>query len=78
MEQVKKELTLLLLYLNAWEEKIGPYSSLNSWKGYDFDDLNGLTDEEFISGKKRNKSITFTKEGIEEAKRLLEKYVGNA
>ncbi|GAA0351658.1 hypothetical protein GCM10008932_00950 [Alkalibacterium iburiense] len=74
MENLKRELTLLLLYLNSWEDKVEPYSSLRSWKGYDFDDLNKLQEKELIFGSYKTKSITLSEEGISEAKKLLEKY----
>lgn len=45
-----KELTLLLLYLNSWIEK-EPYGEFHrAWKGYDFDILNLLEDENLIGG----------------------------
>jgi len=73
-----KELTLMLLYLNSWEED-GPYEkSKRAWKGFDFDVLNLLSDEGLIYDGKRSKSITFSEQGIIKAKELLEKYGVNA
>ena len=71
--KVKQELTLMLLYLNSWKEEKYP-SIKRSWKGYDFEDLNNLTDLEFIDGKHSEKSVCFSKKGIEEVKRLLKEY----
>lgn len=69
-----KELTLLLLYLNSWEEKQIGMAYRRSWKGYDFDVLNELSDEGLINGSNRAKSVTFNDEGIEKAKQLITKY----
>ena len=38
-EQIK-DLTLMLLYLNSFDDG----GNQRSWKGYDFDDLNALVD----------------------------------
>ena len=72
-----KELTLLLMYLNRFTEEkdFKTAKDFYAWKGYNFDIINKLDDEDFISqGKYRNKSFYITEKGIEEAKKLLEKY----
>ena len=72
-----KELTLLLMYLNRFTEEkdFKTAKDFYAWKGYNFDIINKLDDEDFISqGKCRNKSVYITEKGIEEAKKLLEKY----
>jgi hypothetical protein len=71
--QAVKELTLMLLYLNSWTEK-EPYEYKRSWKGYDFDVLNELANEELISDSKRTKSVVIYDEGVALAKELLCKY----
>ena len=74
MEEQIKELTLLLLYLNSWIEK-EPYGEFHrAWKGYDFDILNLLEDENLIGGSHKAKSTYLTKEGVEKAKKLMKKY----
>lgn len=74
MEEQIKELTLLLLYLNSWIEK-EPYGEFHrAWKGYDFDILNLLEDENLIGGSHTAKSTYLTKEGVEKAKKLMKKY----
>lgn len=74
MEEQIKELTLLLLYLNSWVEK-EPYGEFRrSWKGYDFDILNALEDEDLIRGTHKAKSTYITEEGLEKAKELMRKY----
>ena len=72
-----KELTLLLMYLNRFTEEkdFKTAKDFYAWKGYNFDIINKLDDEDFISqGKYTNKSVYITEKGIEEAKKLLEKY----
>ncbi len=75
MEEQIKELTLLLIYLTSWTEK-GPYGeNIRAWKGYDFDILNKLQDEELIGGTTyKAKSTYITEQGIEKAKELMKKY----
>ena len=68
-EQIK-DLTLMLLYLNSF----GDAGSCRSWKGYDFDDLNKLAEEGFISEGRRAKSVVLYDEGIERAKELCAEY----
>ena len=84
MKDEIKELTLLLMYLSSWEEEgyiyenneIIPTKTKVCWKGYSFDILNELVDENYLyDSKHSNKSITLTKEGEEYAKRLLDKYL---
>lgn len=75
MKKQIKELTLLLLYLTSWTEKepFGDYQ--RAWKGYDFDILNELGNENMIGkSSHKSKSISITKEGIEKAKELMKKY----
>jgi hypothetical protein len=70
-----KELTLLLLYLTSWEEKDYVETTPRSWKGYSFDALNELTDEEYLYENKRAKSVYLTKKGVDLAKELEKKYL---
>ncbi|MDH6344224.1 hypothetical protein M2480_003168 [Parabacteroides sp. PFB2-12] len=73
IDEVKRDLTLILLYLNSWEEQAHvPYR--RSWKGYDFDDIDKLIEQEFINGKPTSKSISFYEEGIAKAKELAKEY----
>lgn len=74
MEEKLKELTLLLLYLTSWKEDELPVEMRRSWKGYPFDVLNELSDEDFIRGSIRSKSVYLTEAGIKEAKALMKKY----
>jgi hypothetical protein len=68
-EQIK-DLTLMLLYLNSFGED----GCRRSWKGYDFDDLNQLAEDGFISEGRRAKSVVIFDEGIERAKTLCAEY----
>ncbi|MEQ6375606.1 DUF6429 family protein [Bacillaceae bacterium S4-13-56] len=76
MEEKIKELTLLLLYLTSWKENDLPVEMRRSWKGYPFDTLNELTDEDLIRGSVRSKSVYLTEAGIKEAEELMKKYLG--
>ena len=69
-----KDLTLMLLYLTSWEEKESGFECRRSWKGYDFDILNELSEEELISDSKRSKSVYLKENGIRLAKELLKEY----
>ena len=74
-EQIKKELTLILMYLNqrCEYERMIKQNITYSFKGYDFDDINALNEEDYIIDD-GNKRITFTDKGIEKAKELLKEW----
>ena len=75
MDEQIKELTLLLLYLTSWTEKETQGEYQRPWKGYDFDILNKLEDEDMIGGNTyKAKSTYITEKGIEKAKELMRKY----
>ncbi len=76
MEEQIKELTLLLAYLTLWNEKdrLLKQEFKKSWKGYDFDILNKLNEEEYIYQENKNKYFIWKEKGINEAKRLIKKY----
>jgi len=65
-----KDLTLVLLYLNSFEDG----GCQRSWKGYDFDDLNALAEEGFISEGRRAKSVVLYDDGVEKARALCAEY----
>ena len=70
-----RELTLALLFLNRFREKIGPNSSVwRAWKGFDFGTLDNLAEAGFISSSRTAKSVYLTDEGFTEARSLLDKY----
>lgn len=74
-----KELTMMLLYLTRFSQGV-PFSEAEdffAWKGYDFDVLNELDDDDCIrqgSHPSRSKRVYITESGCELAKELLEKY----
>ncbi|PIC86728.1 transposase [Sporosarcina sp. P20a] len=74
MDQQIEELTLLLLYATSWKDQDFPEGPLRSWKGYSFDALNQLEEEDLIRGGRRSKSVALTKAGIAEAEALMKKY----
>lgn len=83
MEKNIEELTLLLMYLTSWEEKgyirdnnaeIKEGKIKTCWKGYSFDIINKLTDDEYLHYSK-GKSVTFTPEGEKRAIELIAKYL---
>ncbi|WP_026039085.1 DUF6429 family protein [Sporolactobacillus vineae] len=69
-----KDLTLILLYLTSWEEAKNELKTFRSWKGYNFNSLNELEAQGLISGSRKSKSVYFSDEGINKAKKLLQKY----
>ncbi len=74
-EQIKKELTLILMYLNqrCEYERMIKQNITYSFKGYDFDDINALNEEDYIIDD-GNKRITFTDKGKEKVKELLKEW----
>lgn len=85
MEKNIEELTLLLMYLTSWDEEgytaeddgIPKKANLKTcWKGYSFDVINKLTDNDYLYySKYKNKSVTLTPKGEEFAQKLIEKYI---
>ena len=83
MEKNIEELTLLLMYLTSWEENgyvrdendmIKEAKIKTCWKGYSFNVINKLTDEEYLYFSK-GKSVSLTHKGEELAKKLIDKYI---
>ena len=69
-----RELTLALLFLNRFREKVGPTSVWRAWKGFDFDTLDKLAEAGLISSSRTAKSVSLTDEGLAKARRLLDKF----
>jgi hypothetical protein len=75
MNETKRELTLILLYLNPWTEVVTKTARYRrSWKSYGFEDMNKLSDDGSISDSKHSKSVAITDKGIEKALELMKKY----
>ena len=78
MDDKIKELNLLLLYLAGWEEdstKEPGKKVYRSWKGYLFEVLNELQDDEMIYQFKNGKSVIILDDGIKKAENLKQKYL---
>lgn len=75
-EKAVKELTLLLMYLTRFNERGRFGSELDmAWKGYDFDIINELDEEDYIrQGSRRSKSVAITEQGMKLSRELLAKY----
>lgn len=75
-EKAVKELTMLLMYLTRFNEQGHFGSDLDmAWKGYDFDIVNELDEEDYIrQGSRRSKSVAITDEGMKLSRELLAKY----
>ncbi len=78
-EEKIEELTLLLMYLTSWEnDNTLEETYKQTWKGYSFDVINRLTNKGYLfPAKYSNKSVTFTKEGMDLAQKLLNEYFNN-
>ncbi len=78
MEKKIKELNLLLLYLSGWEEESRREPGkkiIRAWKGYLFEVLNELQDDDYIYQIKDGKSVILKDEGIKKAEELKVKYL---
>lgn len=76
MDPKVKELHLLLIYLTGWEEdsrKDVGGKVLRAWKGYLFEILDELEDENLI--RQFTQSLILTKEGKLKAEGLKRKYL---
>ena len=78
-EEAMRELTMMLMYLSRFTEgeKFTEAKDFYAWKGYDFDILNELDNDDYIRQCKhpsRSKSVYITDTGIEKARELLNKY----
>jgi len=76
MNKQIENLTLLLMYLTSWEEKLNLDTQPNyrTWKGYCFEIINELERKGLISQGRKSKSVYLTKEGISQAERLKKMY----
>lgn len=66
----------VLMYLTRFNEQ-GRFGSGQdmAWKGYDFDIINELEEEDYIrQGSQRSKYVAITDEGIKLSRELLAKY----
>ena len=73
-EKTIEELTLMLLYLTRFKENGFPDGVYGSWKGYDFETLDSLSERGDIWSSKKSKSVRIGEQGCDRARRLLNKY----
>ena len=77
-DQAVENLTLLLIYLTSWEEKVyGDVTVHRAWKGYLFEVLDALEEAGYLNQTRRAKSVTLTEAGLEHARALEAKFLGN-
>ena len=77
-DQAIEDLTLLLLYLTSWEEKVhGDLTVHRAWKGYLFEVLDRLEEAGYLSQTRRAKSVTLTEAGLEQARALEARFLGS-
>ncbi|WP_342430108.1 DUF6429 family protein [Neobacillus sp. FSL H8-0543] len=55
------------MHLTSFPENYGLGDAQRSWKGYPFDSLNELTENDYIRGSKQSKSVYLAEKGIEQA-----------
>jgi hypothetical protein len=68
------DFTLALIFLGVHDED---ESGARSWKGFDWDALSRLHQKGFIGNPiGKTKSVTLSKEGLDRAKQLFEKFFG--
>lgn len=74
-EQAIKDLTLMLMYLNRFEDN-NEFSRFQepSWKGYDFNTLEELEKSELLFQPNKSKIAYLSEEGKNQAKKLLDEY----
>ncbi len=73
-KEVVKDLVLALLYITSWEEEGYNGTYHRSWKGYPFDLLDELNDEDLIMGGHRAKSVYLSDEAVKRAIKIINKY----
>jgi hypothetical protein len=79
MKEKIMELNLLLLFLSGWQEESrnDPGQKIyRSWKGYLFEALNALEENDLIQQFRNGKSVILTEKGIQKAKELQQAYLG--
>ncbi|MFC2037372.1 DUF6429 family protein [Chloroflexota bacterium] len=78
-DQIVEDLTLLLLHLTSWEERLHEDLTIHrAWKGFRFEALDALEEAGYLNQNRRAKSVTLTEAGIEHARALAAKYLGDA
>lgn len=79
IDQKVKDLTLALAFLTGWEEDLrsNPDRKIfRCWKGFLYEILDALQKEKLVFQPLKAKSMILTDEGIEKAKKILERLGG--
>jgi hypothetical protein len=77
-EKTKQDLTLLLIYLTGWEEdkRNSPGEKVfRAWKGYTFEILDEIQNQQLIFQIPGGKSLFLTDKGKQKAEELRRKYL---
>ena len=77
-EKIKLELTLLLIYLTGWEEdkRNSPGEKVfRAWKGYKFEILDEIQNQQLIFQIPGGKSLILTDKGKQKAEELRRQYL---
>ena len=72
---VIKDLTIILIFLTRFKDK-GRFASIyeEAWKGYSFDVINELAEDEYLINSRSSKKVCITDKGKELAESLIKKY----
>ncbi len=71
---LEESLTLLLLYLSSWEDRVASDLVVRrAWKGYTFEVLDALEEKGLLSQSRRAKSVVLTEQGIRLARKIHER-----
>jgi DNA-binding PadR family transcriptional regulator len=78
-DEIIEDLTLLLLHLTSWEERIHEDLTIHrAWKGFRFPALDALEEAGYLNPSRGRKSVTLTQAGIKHARGLAARYLGEA
>ncbi len=75
-EQALHDLTLTLIYLTRFTESKSTFfsnTSFQAWKNYNWNTLDELNEEGFISSNHRSKSLWITEDGVKKAREIMKK-----
>lgn len=78
-DELVRDLTLALLYLNSWEEDAYDYATTSrtkirrAWRGASWEALDELRDGGLLDFANKNKSVYITQEGAREAQAVLDR-----
>lgn len=78
MKKLIKELHVLLIYLNSWEEDDDDQPSgkiFKAWKAYPFDVLDQLEEKNYIHQHRSTHLISLTDKGKRIARKLKRRYI---